>query len=195
MPRRSQARPNDSPKRSCDSSHVPTTHAHDIGMCPRKVAHEPRIHVVTCAHDSPMCVYEHTPHGHGHQTRRQAPTPPRQPMCTGTCTWHGGQPTRRAHRRPRPSDGRPCQTRHGAHGHARASLHPYAPHPEAPRSFQKNREGARHFARRAPSAREEGHPRARAEGSGRPARAPDNPRCFQKAPDTPLCVLLRPCSV
>ncbi|TYK30026.1 uncharacterized protein E5676_scaffold587G00360 [Cucumis melo var. makuwa] len=63
-PRRRQACPHDSPTRPCDSPHVPTTFVHGIGVCSRKASYEPRMHVATHAHDSPMSRAGHTAHRH-----------------------------------------------------------------------------------------------------------------------------------
>ena len=63
-PRGSLRCPHDVPMRPCDSPQRPTTHAHDIGVCPRKAAHESRLHVKTGAHDSPMRRATHTTHKH-----------------------------------------------------------------------------------------------------------------------------------
>ncbi|KAA0035959.1 DNA damage-inducible protein 1-like [Cucumis melo var. makuwa] len=63
-PRGSLACPHNTPMRPCDSPHRPPTHAHDMGVCPRKAAHEPRMQIKTCAHDSPMRRATRTTHGH-----------------------------------------------------------------------------------------------------------------------------------
>lgn len=198
MPKGSQAHSSNNPIRPCDSPHVPTTHAHDIGMCPQKAAHEPRMHVVTRAHDSPMCVYGRTPHGRGHQTRRQAPTPPRRPMCTDSCTWHGGQPTRRAHRRPRPSDGRPCQTWHGARGPMRARpsmrttirARPCIRAPHAP----KRREASRRIGKARDTSRGARPAPAKKDTRARAQKALEGPRARQTTPDASRRPQTRPCA-
>lgn len=124
---------------------MPTTRAHDIAMCPRKAAHDPRMHFVTRAHDNLMCLYRRTPHGHDHQTsvrhQRHPDSSCAQVAAYGTVA-------------------SPIGVHTDVQAHQMAT-HARAQHPDAPRTSQKLLEGPRHaYMRVAPFMLDQDIPRS-----------------------------------